>query len=84
MKRLVLITLLLVITSIYAQGQKDVILQIDDEQVTLEEFKRIYFKNNKDSALTKESLKSTWNYSSISSSRCMKQKHWIFISKINS
>jgi len=56
MKRLVLITLLLVITSIYAQGQKDVILQIDDEQVTLEEFKRIYFKNNKDSALTKESL----------------------------
>lgn len=56
MKRLVLLPLLLIFIFTSVSGQKDVILQIDDEQITLEEFKRIYFKNNKDSALTLESL----------------------------
>ncbi|MFO7864918.1 MAG: peptidylprolyl isomerase [Salinivirgaceae bacterium] len=37
-------------------GQKDVVLEIDDEKVSFEEFKRIYLKNNKDSALTLTSL----------------------------
>ncbi len=56
MKRLVLFTLLMIMALTYSQGQEKVILEIDDEQITLEEFKRIYFKNNKDSALTKASL----------------------------
>lgn len=56
MKKLILIPIIAVVTFISAFGQNDVLLKINNEKVTLEEFKRIYFKNNKDSALTMASL----------------------------
>ncbi len=56
MKKILLIIVICLISTTFVLSQKDVLLTIDDEKITLEEFKRIYFKNNKDSALTLESL----------------------------
>ncbi len=56
MRKILLIAAISFISTSVALSQKDVLLEIDDEKVTLEEFKRIYFKNNKDSALNLQSL----------------------------
>ena len=39
-----------------AQNSKDIILSIDNEDVTLEDFENIFRKNNRDTVVTKESL----------------------------
>lgn len=42
-------------------AQDNIILEIEDDKITVEEFKRIYFKNNKDSAHSLESLEEYLN-----------------------
>ena len=56
MKKFLLIPFIAILFNVQSFAQENVLLEIDNEKVTLEEFKRIYFKNNKDSALTMESL----------------------------
>jgi peptidyl-prolyl cis-trans isomerase SurA len=56
MKKIVFLPVFLFLIVTTLVGQDDVVLEIDNEKVSFEEFKRIYFKNNKDSALTMTSL----------------------------
>jgi peptidyl-prolyl cis-trans isomerase SurA len=56
MKKFILIPIIVLASFVSTFGQNDILLEIDNEKVELEEFKRIYFKNNKDSALTLASL----------------------------
>jgi len=56
MMKFFLILVFISLAVINSIAQDNIILEIEDDKITVEEFKRIYFKNNKDSAHSLESL----------------------------
>lgn len=56
MKKILIVPVLIVFSVGLLFGQTNTLLEIDNEKISVEEFKRIYFKNNRDSALTLSSL----------------------------